>query len=41
MNLDFAPSFNMGHPLAFDFAERLAEIAPTGLDRYLLHQFGL
>ena len=25
MNLDFAPSFNMGHPLAFDFAERLAE----------------
>ena len=33
MNLDFAPSFNMGHPLAFDFAERLAEIAPKGIDR--------
>ena len=26
--LDFAPSFQMGHPAAFDFAERLAEIAP-------------
>ncbi|WP_313532649.1 aspartate aminotransferase family protein [Shinella sp.] len=26
--LDFAPSFQMGHPIAFDFAERLAEIAP-------------
>lgn len=26
--MDFAPSFQMGHPIAFDFAERLAEIAP-------------
>ncbi|MCF3640222.1 aspartate aminotransferase family protein [Rhizobium sp. TRM95111] len=26
--LDFAPSFQMGHPIAFDFAERLAENAP-------------
>ncbi|UYW35081.1 aspartate aminotransferase family protein [Methylorubrum extorquens] len=26
--LDFAPTFQMGHPAAFDFAERLAEIAP-------------
>ncbi|WP_407525851.1 aspartate aminotransferase family protein [Methylobacterium oryzisoli] len=26
--LDFAPSFQMGHPVAFDFAERLAAIAP-------------
>ncbi|MEK0086156.1 aspartate aminotransferase family protein [Benzoatithermus flavus] len=35
--LDYAPSFQMGHPLAFDFAERLARIAPggaaAGLDR--------
>jgi len=35
--LDFAPSFQMGHPIAFDFAERLAAIAPggpeAGLDR--------
>ncbi|MCX8278842.1 aspartate aminotransferase family protein [Phyllobacterium sp. 0TCS1.6C] len=26
--LDFAPTFQMGHPIAFDFAARLAEIAP-------------
>src|ERR1700737_1686442 len=25
MAVDFAPSFNMGHPLAFDFAERLPQ----------------
>ncbi len=29
--LDFAPSFQMGHPIAFEFAERLAAIAPKGL----------
>jgi beta-alanine--pyruvate transaminase len=40
MNLDFAPSFNMGHPLAFDFAERLAEIAPKGLDRIFFTNSG-
>ncbi|MBE7248197.1 MAG: aminotransferase class III-fold pyridoxal phosphate-dependent enzyme, partial [Actinomycetospora chiangmaiensis] len=26
--LDFAPTFQMGHPIAFEFAERLAAIAP-------------
>ncbi|KMO31912.1 beta alanine--pyruvate aminotransferase [Methylobacterium variabile] len=32
--LDYAPSFQMGHPIAFEFAERLAAIAPGGsLDR--------
>jgi beta-alanine--pyruvate transaminase len=35
--MDYAPSFQMGHPIAFEFAERLAEIAPggprAGLDR--------
>ena len=31
--LDYAPSFLLGHPLAFQFAKRLAEIAPPGLDR--------
>jgi beta-alanine--pyruvate transaminase len=40
MTLDFAPSFNMGHPLAFDFAERLAEIAPKGLDRIFFTNSG-
>ncbi|SED82338.1 beta-alanine--pyruvate transaminase [Rhizobiales bacterium GAS188] len=33
MTLDFAPTFQMGHPLAFEFATRLAAIAPQGLDR--------
>jgi len=33
MSLDYAPSFQLGHPIAFDFAERLAAIAPPGLDR--------
>ncbi len=37
MTLDFAPTFQMGHPVAFDFAQRLAAIAPggeaAGLDR--------
>ena len=31
--LDFAPTFQMGHPIAFEFAERLAALAPAGLDR--------
>lgn len=31
--LDYAPSFQMGHPVAFEFAERLGRIAPGGLDR--------
>jgi beta-alanine--pyruvate transaminase len=30
--LDFAPTFQMGHPVAFDFAARLAETAPGGTD---------
>jgi beta-alanine--pyruvate transaminase len=29
--LDYAPSFQMGHPLAFELAERLAGIAPEPL----------
>ncbi|MEO8203710.1 MAG: aspartate aminotransferase family protein [Betaproteobacteria bacterium] len=31
--LDFAPSFQMGHPLAFEFADRLSAIAPKGVGR--------
>jgi beta-alanine--pyruvate transaminase len=31
--LDYAISFNLGHPLAFEFANRLAAILPPGLDR--------
>jgi len=40
MNLDFAPSFQMGHPMAFDFARRLAEIAPKGMDRVFFTNSG-
>ncbi|MBN8648595.1 MAG: aspartate aminotransferase family protein [Caulobacterales bacterium] len=28
--LDYAPSFQMGHPISFEFATRLAKIAPDG-----------
>ncbi|WP_026186821.1 aspartate aminotransferase family protein [Ensifer sp. BR816] len=28
--MDFAPTFQMGHPIAFDFAAKLAAIAPGG-----------
>ena len=31
--LDYAPNFNLGHPRAFEFANRLADILPAGLDR--------
>ncbi len=31
--MDFAPSFQMGHPIAFQAAARLAEMLPEGLDR--------
>lgn len=30
--MDFAPTFQMGHPLAFEFAQRLKEIAPDSFD---------
>ncbi len=32
MELDYAPPFQMGHPLAFQAAERLSGIMPAGLD---------
>jgi beta-alanine--pyruvate transaminase len=31
--LDFALSFNLGHPLVFEFANRVAALTPAGLDR--------
>ncbi len=33
--LDFAPTFQMGHPIAFDFAAKLGKMAPGGLDARL------
>jgi len=38
--LDYAPSFQMGHPLAFEAAHRLAAIAPDGLDRIFFTNSG-
>ncbi|HMN77030.1 MAG TPA: aspartate aminotransferase family protein [Burkholderiaceae bacterium] len=31
--MDFAPPFNMGHPKAFELAERLVEILPAGVNK--------
>src|SRR3989442_5415875 len=38
--MDFAPTFQMGHPIAFEFAERLAEIAPEGFKRVFFTNSG-
>jgi beta-alanine--pyruvate transaminase len=38
--LDYAPAFQMGHPLAFEFAARLARLAPAGLDRVFFTNSG-
>ncbi len=38
--LDFAPPFQMGHPKAFELAERLAQIAPTGMNRVFFTNSG-
>lgn len=38
--LDFAPPFQMGHPKAFELAERLAAIAPTGMNRVFFTNSG-
>ncbi len=31
--LDYAPAFQMGHPIVFDLANKVADIAPEGLNR--------
>jgi beta-alanine--pyruvate transaminase len=31
--LDFAPTFQLGHPIAFEAASRVAELTPEGMDR--------
>lgn len=38
--LDYAPTFQLGHPLAFEFAQRIAEIFPPGLDRVFFTNSG-
>jgi beta-alanine--pyruvate transaminase len=38
--LDFAPTFQMGHPLAFEAATKVAELMPNGLDRIFFTNSG-
>jgi beta-alanine--pyruvate transaminase len=38
--LDFAPSFQMGHPLAFEAAQRVAGLMPERLDRIFFTNSG-
>ena len=38
--LDFAPPFQMGHPLAFEFAERVVEVAPEGMTKVFFTNSG-
>lgn len=38
--LDFAPPFNMAHPLAFELAERLVTLTPAGLDKVFFTNSG-
>ena len=38
--LDFAPPFQMGHPLAFEFAERVIEVAPEGMTKVFFTNSG-
>jgi beta-alanine--pyruvate transaminase len=38
--LDFAPVFQLGHPLAFELATRLARLMPDGLDRIFFTNSG-
>jgi beta-alanine--pyruvate transaminase len=44
LNIDYAPSFQVGHALAFEFAERLAALVPRGdgitLDRVFFSNSG-
>jgi len=38
--MDFAPTFQMGHPLAFEAAAKIAEFMPDGLDRIFFTNSG-
>jgi beta-alanine--pyruvate transaminase len=38
--LDFAPTFQLAHPLAFELADRVAELMPQGLDRVFFTNSG-
>ena len=38
--MDYAPPFQMGHPIAFELANALVEISPPGLDRVFFTNSG-
>jgi beta-alanine--pyruvate transaminase len=38
--LDYASNFQVGHPSAFELSERIADLAPAGLDRVFLVNSG-
>jgi beta-alanine--pyruvate transaminase len=38
--MDYAPTFQMGHPLAFEAARKVAAIMPAGLDRIVFTNSG-
>lgn len=38
--MDFAPTFQLGHPIAFEAASRVAEMTPAGLDRIFFTNSG-
>ncbi len=38
--LDFAPTFQLGHPLPFELAQRVAALMPEGLDRIFFTNSG-
>ncbi|WP_223880920.1 aspartate aminotransferase family protein [Roseococcus microcysteis] len=38
--LDFAPTFQLGHPIAFEAAARVADLTPDGLDRVFFTNSG-
>ncbi|MBS0612027.1 MAG: aspartate aminotransferase family protein [Proteobacteria bacterium] len=38
--MEFAPTFQMGHPIAFELASRLAKLTPPGLDRVFFTNSG-
>mgnify|MGYP001188778074 CR=1 FL=1 len=39
-SLDFAPGFQVAHPLAFELAEKVASLTPTGLDHVFFTNSG-
>jgi beta-alanine--pyruvate transaminase len=38
--LDYAPTFQLGHPLAFEFAQKVGALFPEGLDRVFFTNSG-